>query len=129
LLPYAGSWKSSKVPEKAEEYAVPLYPVKVENGASSNGKRTGCLLVSNIENANVLCLKKADNNNGFILRLQENMGIEGELCICIADGLGIYSRCNLREEDEEIYQEPCKEITVKTAPFEIHTFRIVKEES
>jgi len=118
IYPYAGAWNDGDMPKRAEEYATSLHPLK---------EAVECrLLEQDIENANILIFKNADDGNGYILRLQENRGKAGVITIKLTDGMGIYSTCILPEEDEEIYSDIPGVLEVKTAPFEIHTFRIVE---
>jgi alpha-mannosidase len=121
VYPYSGAWSDTDMPKMAEEYATPLYPLKDD--------RECRLLDQNIENGTVLCLKNADNGGGYILRLQENRGKAGEIRIKLAGDMRIYARCSLLEEDEEVYCGVPQEMAVKTAPFEVHTFRILKRRS
>ena len=119
IYPYLGAWNVSDMPKRAEEYSTPLFLLK---GAEEEYR----LLEQDIENANILTFKNANDGNGYILRLQENRGKSGVMTIKLAGGMGIYSSCVLPEEDGEIYSGIPGMVEVKTAPFEIHTFRIVE---
>lgn len=120
IYPYAGSWQTADVAKMAEEYATPLFIVK--------GEAHNRLLAENIDNATVLCFKGADNGDGYILRLQENKGTYGELSLRVADGCSISASCSLMEENMEEYTENLLHLSVKTAPFEVHTFRIIRKQ-
>lgn len=118
IYPYYGSWSDTAVPKLAEEYATPLCALK--------GGCEGCLLDKDIGNVNILCLKNADDGNGHILRLQENRGKAGEITVELAGGRGIRALCNLLEEDLEVFPGAPGKRMLKTAPYEVHTLRIIK---
>lgn len=117
IYPYTGKWNETDLPKRAEEYATPLFPVK--------DGRAYALLAETIENATVLALKSANDGRGYILRLQESRGKKGELWLKLTEGRSVYARCDLLEEDSEVFPGSPGEVTIKTAPFEVHTLRII----
>ncbi|MDF2568046.1 MAG: hypothetical protein K0R90_1502, partial [Oscillospiraceae bacterium] len=78
------------------------------------------------ENVIVETVKKAENQNGYIVRMYEYQNALTQATIHFATNVSKVYRCNLQEDDMEEISCEDNQITVSVKPFEIVTFRIVE---
>lgn len=112
LYPHAGGFNSVKIDDLAKDFNLrALYGNEAFNGVKTNN-----------EQAQITAFKPAYDGNGFILRLFERTGKDCKTKICLPEGYKLVCEVNLLED--EIGKAAKK---VKLKPFQIRSFRVVKQ--
>lgn len=122
LFPHEGSWSEYTV-ESGLELNEP--PVRIP---AAGGKATLPDVYSFAElsdNRMILdTFKKAENGDGYILRLYECTGGSGMETVSFARGFKSVNECNLMEVDEETPVPGGDSFSFEFKPFEIRSFRV-----
>ena len=71
------------------------------------------------------CIKKAEDGNGYIVRLYEACGGGGKVTVRFAKGIKQVFACDLMENDEGSVPVADNGFAFETAPYCIHSFRII----
>jgi alpha-mannosidase len=127
LLPHAGGWETCTA---AEAYAL-NDPIMVSR-INDEGRRTDAPLgapssfvCANVPNIVIETIKRAEDGNGYIVRLYESQRRRGEITVTTAFGLRAVQRANLLEDHQA--DLPCSDndISLFVRPYEIITLRLI----
>lgn len=120
LVPHAGTWQEAGISELA--YALNNPPAVVY---SAVGSHDGEQLISVKRKGVVLdAFKKAQNNDGYILRVFEAYSSRGKCEIDFCKAIESVTECNLMEKDGEALSHCEKSFVFDIKPNEVKTFRI-----
>jgi len=122
LYPHAGGWAQAGTVQAAFELNV---PADVCEEPASCGTLPPSLVT--VDHASVVLdtFKKAEDGNGYILRLYESCGNGGQVTVTLAKELQALFTCNMMEQDDMPADFNGKSFTFETTPYCIHTFRVV----
>lgn len=118
LYPHAGDWCEG---ETAREAWALNQPLTVAEGAVR--LPTFSLLSLNLSHAMIDAVKPAEDGDGIVVRLHENSGARGELCITSQLPIQAWQETDLMENPLKEATEQCT-IQCSIAPYEIKTFRV-----
>ena len=132
IFPHQGSWKDSDMisyvyalNNPAESF---LFSESAGNASalSSALGNTDTFSFVQVEEKNIQleCLKKAERENAYILRLYEFHGRRGKANLRFHAPIKKAYLCNLLEEQEEEILDTEKDICVEIKPFEIKTLKL-----
>lgn len=120
LVPHAGTWQEAGISELA--YALNNPPAVVY---SAVGSHDGERLISVKRKGVVLdAFKKAQNDDGYILRVFEAYSSRGKCEIDFCKAIESVTECNLMEKDGESLSHCEKSFVFDIKPNEVRTFRI-----
>ena len=120
LVPHAGTWQEAGISELA--YALNNPPAVVY---SAVGSHDGERLISVKRKGVVLdAFKKAQNDDGYILREFEAYSSRGKCEIDFCKAIESVTECNLMEKDGEALSHCEKSFVFDIKPNEVKTFRI-----
>ncbi len=120
LVPHAGTWQEAGISELA--YALNNPPAVVY---SAVGSHDGERLISVKRKGVVLdAFKKAQNDDGYILRVFEAYSSRGKCEIDFCKAIESVTECNLMEKDGESLSHCEKSFVFDIKPNEVKTFRI-----
>lgn len=120
LVPHAGTWQEAGISELA--YALNNPPAVVY---SAVGSHDGERLISVKRKGVVLdAFKKAQNDDGYILRVFEAYSSRGKCEIDFCKAIESVTECNLMEKDGEALSHCEKAFVFDIKPNEVRTFRI-----
>lgn len=120
LVPHAGTWQEAGISELA--YALNNPPAVVY---SAVGSHDGEQLISVKRKGVVLdAFKKAQNDDGYILRVFEAYSSRGKCEIDFCKAIESVTECNLMEKDGEALSHCEKSFVFDIKPNEVRTFRI-----
>lgn len=120
LVPHAGTWQEAGISELA--YALNNPPAVVY---SAVGSHDGERLISVKRKGVVLdAFKKAQNDDGYILRVFEAYSSRGKCEIDFCKAIESVTECNLMEKDGEALSHCEKSFVFDIKPNEVKTFRI-----
>lgn len=120
LVPHAGTWQEAGISELA--YALNNPPAVVY---SAVGSHDGEQLISVKRKGVVLdAFKKAQNDDGYILRVFEAYSSRGKCEIDFCKAIESVTECNLMEKDGEALSHCEKSFVFDIKPNEVKTFRI-----
>lgn len=120
LVPHTGTWQEAGISELA--YALNNPPAVVY---SAVGSHDGERLISVKRKGVVLdAFKKAQNDDGYILRVFEAYSSRGKCEIDFCKAIESVTECNLMEKDSEALSHCEKSFVFDIKPNEVKTFRI-----
>lgn len=120
LVPHTGTWQEAGISELA--YALNNPPAVVY---SAVGSHDGERLISVKRKGVVLdAFKKAQNDDGYILRVFEAYFSRGKCEIDFCKAIESVTECNLMEKDSEALSHCEKSFVFDIKPNEVKTFRI-----
>lgn len=120
LVPHTGTWQEAGISELA--YALNNPPAVVY---SAVGSHDGERLISVKRKGVVLdAFKKAQNDDGYILRVFEAYSSRGKCEIDFCKAIESVTECNLMEKDGEALSHCEKSFVFDIKPNEVKTFRI-----
>lgn len=120
LVPHAGTWQEAGISELA--YALNNPPAVVY---SAVGSHDGEQFISVKRKGVVLdVFKKAQNDDGYILRVFEAYSSRGKCEIDFCKAIESVTECNLMEKDGEALSHCEKSFVFDIKPNEVKTFRI-----
>ena len=122
--PHADDWRFDTV-QKALAFNVPPVAFYNENAVDGSLGSEYSFVTVDKKNITVDALKKAQDGNGYILRVVEDEQRRGKCRIDLGFGFDKVIECNMIEEDkaEIASDESGFEFTIN--PFEVKTFRII----
>jgi alpha-mannosidase len=125
LFPHQGDWREGYVAQAAYELNVPLRASLVS--AQPNGNLPPSYSFAELADESLIIetLKKAENGDGWIVRIYEHLGSRHEnVTICFAQAIRKAIECNLIEEGETAVTFESERLQFAIAPYEIKTFRL-----
>ena len=122
LYPHKGSWAVGGTVRAGFELNVPLQVCD----AAPKAAQVACDSFVRISNANVVLdsVKKAEDGDGYILRLYEACGGGGKVTVRTAVPVKQVIACNLMEDNETEIPVESGGFTFETTPYCIHSFRV-----
>jgi alpha-mannosidase len=124
LLPHGGDWRAGETVRRAWELNVPV--VCAPAGASAVGRtpaESRSFLA--IEGPGVLeALKRAENGDGWIVRVSEPHGGRGRVMVRVPRKLARVEACNHVEEGSEPVGHDGAAFHFPILPFQVRTFRL-----
>ena len=116
IIPHNGDWKQGDIYRKAIEYMIPV--IKIPAPCAAEHERAGWF--DGMEGMAILAFKKAEKDDGFILRLHDITGERNISTITFPDIFNNVSICDLQERITEHIEN--KVFSFVTKPYEIHSF-------
>ncbi|MEW6201985.1 MAG: glycoside hydrolase family 38 C-terminal domain-containing protein [bacterium] len=123
LYPHGMNWDSADVPRRAAEYNDPVIVLKTTKHEGKLGKSYGFFSAG--QEAVISTIKRAENGDGFILRLVETDGIDGVQTIGLPAKPKKVVETNLVERDLKELAIPSGALEVPLGHYEIKSLRIV----
>lgn len=119
IYPHAGRWKDAKTVEMAYDLNVPVI-AKVINGKVESKS----FISTDKKNIFFEVLKKAEDGDGYILRLYENENVRGRFSVRVMEQIKTVQECDLLERPVGDIR-PCNgSFTDTIKPYEIKTYRL-----
>lgn len=123
IYPHAGRWQDAETVEMAYNLNVPLVVVlQNENEGEKAGKE---FVKCDADNCFIEVIKKAEDDNGAIIRMYENKNRHTRTRITLPESVKKVYECNLREQNERKLEVREHSVDVVFKPYEIKTYRIV----
>ncbi len=119
LYPHAGAWKQSDVPQEAYKLNQPAFAVK---GAAK--EQSYSFAASSCDDVVIETVKKAENGDGFILRVYENRNTRANAVITLAKEPKSVTECDLLENPTEAVAVQGDAFEFTILPYEIKTFLV-----
>ena len=132
IYPHAGRWQDAKTVEQAYNLNVPPV-VALKRGSAENAYpdwKEPCaqsFLTCGADNCFVEVIKRAEDGNGFILRMYENKNRFTKTELLFGRKISNLYECNLMEVNEREIPLLGQAAEITFRPYEIKTFRIVFE--
>jgi len=127
LYPHRGDWKMAGTPKKGQEFNVPLLYV-VEKPHSGELPKEKSFLTRKGDGVLVSTIKKAENNDGMIVRLYETDGRDTAIQILVDTPLrGVWEVDLMENQIRDISVNSLGEIPVSMKKFEIKTLILFPE--
>jgi alpha-mannosidase len=122
LYPHAGDWRAGTVAE-AEALNAPL--LAVPGGPGGQGAARGCFLRLETPHLCRSALKRAEDGEGYVLRLYEAHGARGEALLDLSPlKVSRVSRVNLLEEELEALSLEGGVLRLSYRPYEVISLRL-----
>lgn len=126
IYPHNGRWQEAKTVEMAYNLNVPTVVVVKEKAEVEKALSTKRFIQVSAANCFVEVLKKAEDGNGYILRMYENQNKTTKTEIIFGLDVKEVYECNLLEENERVVQVENNRFVDQFKPFEIKTYRIIR---
>jgi alpha-mannosidase len=129
LLPHAGDWRAGDTVRRAWELNVPVVCVPA-GGAAAAGKaaaspKAAARSFVSVDGPGVLeALKRAEDGDGWILRISEPHGGRGRVSVRMPRPLARVEACNHVEEGSTAVPHDGAAFAFPIRPFEVRTFRL-----
>lgn len=124
LFPHAGDWKTANTAQKGWEFNAPLI-VHAEENHSGNFPPVFSFAKASPDNVILAVLKKAEDGKGLILRVYETEGKGVTAKIELYLPAKTIVETNFLEESLGKPEKAGKSLSVKIAPFEVKTYRVL----
>ncbi len=124
LLPHTGTWHEA-VPEAAYDLNDPMILRLVTNAQRGSAHNWRFLVRSERGMSIIETVKRAEDGNGFIVRLYENARTRGWEQLGFGVDVAEVYRCNILEEDGEVLPVEDNVVSFSVRPYEIVTLRCV----
>ena len=125
LLPHQGDFRSAGVIQEAYSLNQPLLTAAVADG-SANLPNIFSLVSCDKDNVIAETVKKAEADNGMIVRMYEAFGGRCTASITIAPGFTKAYLCDLMENIQQELEFDDNRVTVPVSNFEILTLKFIK---
>lgn len=125
LYPHAGDWPDADIPLRGQEYNDPIIVQKTDAHTGTLGTRHS-FFASRADNVVISTVKRAENGEGFIIRLVETEGRDGTAVISLPAAPKKVSETNLVERELGDLPLPKGDtLEVPVGHYEIKTIRVV----
>jgi alpha-mannosidase len=125
LYPHKGGWEGADTPLRGAEYNDPLIVISTTSHEGKLGKRHS-FFSAGPDNVVISTIKKAENGEGFILRLVETSGLDGSAVVDLPGKPQKVVETNLVERDlNELLPATGPALTVPIGHYEIKSLRVV----
>jgi alpha-mannosidase len=130
LFPHTGSWDERTI---AEAYALndPMIVYQSDAQTTEAGipeSEVDSFVKVDQPNIVIETVKRAEDDNGFIVRLYESQRKRGEFTLSTIFQMAAVWRTNILEEDQEEIPVMGKELKYRIKPYQILTLRLVPEQ-
>lgn len=123
LYPHAGNWSVGGTVQAGFELNTPLRTCDAV--AEDANLRTASFISVDSRNVVLDSIKKAENGEGYIIRLYEACGGGGDVTVRFAKEIKQVIACDLMENNEGALPVNGSSFTFETTPYCIHSFRII----
>lgn len=123
IYPHSNTWKEANTPQMAYNLNVPMYSV-IEQPHRGQLKDEMSMLRINRDNCMVEVIKKAENNDGVIIRIYEYKNIRKKVEMDFGIDVENVYECDLMENVIAYVEEHESAISFEIQPYEIKTFLI-----
>ncbi|MEW6203399.1 MAG: glycoside hydrolase family 38 C-terminal domain-containing protein [bacterium] len=124
LYPHSGDWTAADSPSRGAEYNDPVIILKTASHNGKLGKRFSFFATGN--NVAITTIKRAENGEGFILRLVETEGMDSTAAVALPATPKKIIETNLVERDlKELPTPDGKMLTIPIGHYEIKSLRVV----
>jgi alpha-mannosidase len=125
IYTHAGDWPDGDVPLRGQEYNDPVIVLKTDSHTGTLGTRHS-FFAARPDNVVISTIKKAENGEGFIIRIVETEGRDGTATITLPSAPKKVSETNLVERELGAIPTPeGNTLTVPIKHYEIKTIRVV----
>ncbi|MCL4523619.1 MAG: alpha-mannosidase [Acidobacteria bacterium] len=124
IYPHVGSWKESGTVRRGYELNIPLLAIATQ---AHTGALPPAHSFLSLEPANVVltAIKKAEDDDGIMIRFYESAGRETQVKLRLPPGAARAVETNLMEKEEKALSiEKNGEVVVSTRPYEIKTVKL-----
>jgi alpha-mannosidase len=123
LYPHAGDWRAAETPRRAWELNDPLssHPAAIRKGSPGPEKS---FLTIDRDHVAMMALKKAEDGDGFILRLCEIENRRGAVSVNFFLPIAKAAECDLLENETGKARLAGGALRFDIKPYEIRTFRL-----
>ena len=123
LYPHAGDWKSGKTVQMAYSFNVPLYTMVA---SPHSGKLPAKKSLFQLDQENVILetVKKAEDDEGIILRLYETENRRSTVRLTTDRKLQKVTECTLMEAESTVLPFSDSSFSFEIKPYEIKTFKL-----
>lgn len=122
LYPHAGTWEQAGTVQAAFELNE---PVLLSCAPASADAVPASFMTVEHDSLVLDTMKKAEDGNGYILRLYESAGRGGNAVLRFAKPIKALYTCDMMEQGDEPAAFEGSSFTLETTPYCIHTYRIV----
>lgn len=123
IITHLGDWKQGNIEKKAFESVTPVLAAYSLDTKKEGRKLPLSYSMFNLtDGIEVLALKPAESNNGFVLRLRQIMGEERSVQVASAVRFKRVVKCDLLERIQEEVAVNTDLFTYKTLPYEVNSF-------
>lgn len=124
LLPHTGSLYEAGVIQEAYSFNQPLLTLPV---AANAGTVADCFSLVSCDRENVIIdtVKKAEKDNGIIVRLYDSFDMRSKATLTVHPGFTKAYLCDMMENELEELPFDGRTVTVPVKNFEIHTIKFV----
>jgi alpha-mannosidase len=121
---HAGDWRAGRVPERAAALNQRLLAFQTEAHAGKNGRMVSLLsLTGSDDQITVQALKKAEDSDEIVLRVQERYGRPGKTLIKFAAPVTAVREINAAEEEAGAFGGG-KSLSIELKPYQPRTFAV-----
>lgn len=121
---HARDWRAGRVPERAAALNQPLLAFQTEAHAGKNGRMVSLLSLTGSEHQiAVHALKKAEDSDEIVLRVQERYGRPGKTLIKFATPVTAVKEINAAEEEVGSFVSG-KSLSIELKPYQPRTFAV-----
>jgi alpha-mannosidase len=125
LYPHAGGWQDADSARQGREYNDPIQAMPTFTHASKYGKRHSFFAVD-ADNVAIETIKRAEDGDGFIIRLVETEGRDGMATLSLPAAPKKVVETNLVERNIKDLPAPAEaKLTVPVGHYEIKSIRVV----
>lgn len=123
LFPHSGTWREGNAFRKGWTFNSPI-PKAITEIHKGSLPPASSFLTIDPDNIMISALKKAEDNNNWILRMYETQGKNTEVKITLLKPVHAIYVANLMENKQEKIAQRGYEITIPISPYEIKTLRL-----
>lgn len=123
LLPHGGSWKEAQSHRSAFELNYPMHWRTADQGQEYLPEQFS-FVRSDSHNIVIETVKKAEDEEAWIIRAYECMQYRGKAAFCFDREPASVWECSLMEEELMPVEVNGSSFTVEVAPYEIKTFKV-----
>lgn len=123
LLPHGGTWEEGNVHRAAYEFNYPLH-VQIAKKVRGNEHIINSFISTESKNIVIETVKKAENENAWIIRVYECMNCRKKVRFHFGLPLQKAWECTLMEEVQDSLETDGNSFSCEVAPYEIKTFKV-----
>lgn len=124
IYPHKGRWQEARTVEMAYDLNVPLWSAVIPGLGAENRNNSWSLISIDKPNCFFEVMKKAEDGDGYILRIYENRNERTKMTVHLGFSVSSVEACNLKEEYAGAVEFTEREFSDFIRPYEIKTYRI-----